>query len=475
MDLLRLQPSEALAALETSAAEGLSQEEAERRLAREGPNTLVGPPQASLAAKLLEQCTHFLALLLWLAAVLAFLAEVLRPGEGMATLGWTIVGVIAVNAVFSFVQEYKAERALSALRRLLPHQAWVIRSGRMQQVARDVLVPGDLLLLEEGEQVPADARLISATGLRIDLSALTGEAIPKRRSLEPGEGATVLEQSHLVFAGTTVVSGRGRALVYATGMRTEFGKIAGLTTGVARTLSPLQREIAHVTHVIAALSLAMGLAFFTIGIWVGLGFWASSVLAVGMLVANVPEGLLPTVTLALAIGSQRMAQRRALIKHLTSVETLGAATVICTDKTGTLTENRMRLERLYVNRVEVEARDGLLRVRGRTPSTVKPEEVAPLVEAMIHCNNAKRIRRPDGRLTVLGDPTEAALVEFAMEHGLFRGEPSPRLKELPFDADRKRMSTLHWREGGLVAYVKGAPETVLPLCRRVRSMGRAKS
>jgi sodium/potassium-transporting ATPase subunit alpha len=446
---------------------GLSPEEAQQRLSRYGPNVLEESNRHSLIRGFLQQFTHFLALLLLIAAALAFTAEFMKPGEGMATLGWAILGVIVINAVFAFFQEYKAERAVHALHRLLPARAWVLRSNQPQDVSRNEIVPGDVLLIEEGEQIPADARLTEAAGMRVDLSSLTGESQPKRRTAEPVADGHLLDIPNLVFAGSPVLSGRGRAVVFATGMQTEFGKIARLSTSVVTGLSPLQKEIAKVTHVVAILSLAMGGIFFVIGVSMGLGFWISAIFGIGIIVANVPEGLLPTVTLALALGSQRMAKRQALIKQLTSVETLGCTTVICTDKTGTLTENRMRVARFYVDHLDIEVRESSLVIAGRLTNAIEAEEYAPLFEAIIHCHNAKRVRQTDGRPTITGDPTEVALVEFAQDHGLLHHEPLPRMGELPFDADRKRMSTLHWREGRLTAYMKGAPESLVPLCNQM--------
>lgn len=470
MDIARLEIKEALKAL-GSRPTGLSPEEANLRLLRDGPNSLQEVRGPSLFLRFLRQFTHFLALLLWVAAGLSFLAEFFQPGQGMATLGWAILGVILINACFSFIQEYKAERAVQALRRLLPAMAWVLRSGQPQEVPRRDLVSGDLLLLEEGEQVPADARLIEAVGLRLDNSSLTGEAKPKRHRAEAVTDAdrNPLEAANLVFAGTTILSGRGRAVVYATGIRTEFGKIAQMTTMVESGMSPLQREIVRVTHVVAILSIAMGLAFFVIGWSMGLGIWVSAIFGIGIIVANVPEGLLPTVTLALAMGSQRMAKRKALIKQLTSVETLGCTTVICTDKTGTLTMNRMEVERLYVNGGEVEVREGQLLLQGRACQVSEQESLRLLCLASALCNNARLVRRGDGPgslTTVQGDPTEVALLTFAQQYGPADQNHHARMGELPFDADRKRMSTLHWMEGKLVAFVKGAPEVIIALCSR---------
>ena len=447
-----------------SSPAGLSSEEAQRRLTYCGPNALAEPNHWSAVRGFIRHFTHFLAILLWIAAGLAFTADMLKPGGGMATLGWAIVGVIVINAVFAFIQEYKAERAVQALRLLLPDKAWVTRGGQSLQIARLEIVPGDVLLLEEGERVPADARLIETTGMRVDNAALTGESVPKRRTAEAVEDGHWLDMPNLVFAGTTILSGHGRAVVFSTGMRTEFGKIANLTTTVEAGLSPLQKEIIKVTRILAAISIGMGATFFTIGLWAGMSFWISAIFGIGIIIANVPEGLLPTVTLALAMSSLRMAKRNALVKHLPSVESLGCTTVICTDKTGTLTQNRMKVDRFYADGLVIESREGCFFTRGRLVSTNEAERWQPFFDALLHCHNAKRVRHLDGRFVVTGDPTEVALLEFTIEHGLAHKPPLRRMGELAFDADRKRMSTLHWFEGKLIAFTKGAPESVLPLC-----------
>ena len=471
MSIWELTAAEVFKTLETSPA-GLSLGETQARYAQYGPNSLQTPRRFSVVREFVRQFTHFLAILLWIAAGLSFLAEWLQPEAGVAMMGWTIIGVIVINAVFAFFQEYRTERALRTLQRFLPSQSWILRLGPPQQVPREQLVPGDVLLLEEGEQVPADARLVETAEMRVDNSSLTGESLPARRTAEPVLDGHALDVSNLVFAGTTILSGRGRAVVYATGMRTEFGKIAHLSTAVERAPSPLQKEITRLSHVVGLISLAMGLLFFAIGLSKGLGLWISAIFGIGLIAANVPEGLLPTVTFALALAGQRMAKRKALIKQLTSVETLGCTTVICTDKTGTLTENRMRVNRLYVDGIEIESREGSLLLRGHLLGSEEMNQWRPLLDAMTLCNNAKRVRRPDGRVAATGNPTEVALIEFARDHGLLHQDPTPRMGELPFDSDRKRMSTLHWVGGRLMAYVKGAPEFVLPLCTQQLVHGR---
>ena len=469
-DINRLSADEVLKRLETGLG-GLTSDEALRRVNEFGPNVLAEPVRYSVLRGLSRHFTHFLAILLWIAAGLSFAADVMKPGEGMATLGWAILGVIVINAVFAFLQEYKAERAVQALHRLLPNTSWVSRGGQPMQMARSEIVPGDVLILEEGERVPADARLIEATGMRVDNAALTGESKPKRRIAEAVDDGHWLDLPNVVFAGTTILSGHGRAVVFAVGMRTEFGKIANLATTVETGVSPLQQEIAKVTRIIAAISLAMGALFFVVGLWAGLGFWISAIFGIGIIVANVPEGLLPTVTLALAMSSQRMAKRKALVKHLASVETLGCTTVICTDKTGTLTENRMKVDRFYAGGMEIESRESQLFTEGRLIGTGEAEQWRSFFDALLHCHNAKRVRSSEGRFIVTGDPTEVALVDFAYGHGLDHHPPLRRMAELAFDADRKRMSTLHWSEGQLVAFTKGAPESVLAICSRIQLHG----
>ncbi len=473
LELSRIPLAEVLKALGT-AADGLPQKEARRRLEQYGPNSLKERTGLPLTRRFLRQFTHFLAILLFIAAGLSFLADRLKPGEGMAMLGWVILGVIVINTLFSFVQEYRAERAVHALRRLLPATVWVLRAGQPQQISRQEVVPGDILLLEEGEQVPADARLLEVNGMRVDNSSLTGEATPKGRTMETRVVANALDATNLVFAGTTILSGHGRAVVYATGMNTEFGQIARMATYVETGQSPLQREIVRVTRVVAGLSFLMGAILFVVGEETGMGFWVSAIFAIGIIVGNVPEGLLPTVTLALAMASQRMARRKAIIKQLTAVETLGCTTVICTDKTGTLTENRMRVERLYLEGDAVEVQENRLVKHSDGSPVPDITHWQSLFRAMALCNTAKLVRRAGVGRTITGDPTEVALVEFARQYGTresLHPEVFRKMGELPFDAERKRMSTIHWVRGNLMVYLKGAPELVLPLCSHAQHQG----
>ncbi|MHB0917558.1 MAG: HAD-IC family P-type ATPase, partial [Thiobacillus sp.] len=340
MHIQSLTPEQSLASLHT-AITGLTATEAQRRLAEFGPNLVEEVGHERLLLRFAREFTHFFAIILWVGAALAFLAEYFDPGQGMVRLGAAIVGVILINGAFSFWQEYRAERAVAALRLLLPQQVMVSRDGEIVEILATDLVPGDIVLLEEGDFVPADCRLIEAFGLRLNTATITGESLPKARNADPHPEVSPLLAKNIVLAGTSVVSGQARGVVVATGMRTEFGKIAHLTQTAGTATSPLQREIVRLSRIVAFLATGIGGVFFLIGQALGLPFWENLLFTIGIIVANVPEGLLPTVTLSLAMATQRMAKRNALVRHLPAVEALGSTTVILSDKTGTLTQNRM--------------------------------------------------------------------------------------------------------------------------------------
>jgi calcium-translocating P-type ATPase len=463
MRITRLNPAAAIVSLRSDPA-GLSQAEARRRLAEYGLNRVEEFAREPLWLRGARQFTHFFALILLVAAALAALAEAHDPGQGMAALGWAIVGVVIVNGAFSFWQEYRAERAVEALKALLPHQATVRRDGVAVQVETGLLVPGDLILLQEGDDVPADCRLIEAHGVRVNNATVTGESLPKSRYPEPADEDDVLKSRNVLLAGTSVVAGSAVALVFATGMHTEFGRIARLTQAAEEAPSPLQQEISRLSRIIAVLATLLGVTFFAIGHALGLGFWANFLFAIGIIVANVPEGLLPTVTLALAMATQRMARRNALIRHLPAAEALGSATVIVTDKTGTLTENRMRAVRAHFAGGGFDL---------ASLSSGAAAARAPFFDIARHCHGLRKVER-NGSYELAGDPMEVALTEMA-EHADPGGASRARMDELPFDADRKRMSTVHEATPERVLYCKGALEQVLPLCTHVMLPGPAGS
>lgn len=439
--------AEAMLAALGSSAQGLGEQEAARRQQEFGANRVETEARTPLWRSLLNEFSHFFALILWLAAGLAFLAEYLDPGTGMAKLGLAIVGVILINGFFSFWQAYRAEKALDALRSLLPQNVNVLRDGSVTRIGTERLVPGDVVLLAEGDRVPADCRILESAGVRVNLSTLTGEAQPLSRDANADtEVATNrLAARNLLLAGSLLVAGECKAVVYATGMRTEFGLIAHLTQTSGETESPLQREIRRVSRLVALLALGLGLLFFAVGHAIGLPFWANLMFAIGIIVANVPEGLLPTVTLSLALATQRMARRNALVRHLPAVETLGAASIILTDKTGTLTENRMTVRELYVS--------GQHRLGARHWPRGGDLQLRAVAR---FCHS---LRFTDGEPN--GDPMEIALWQFAGP----MPQQGQRSSEIPFDGERKRMSVVtRSADGSGMLWCKGAPETVLPLC-----------
>jgi magnesium-transporting ATPase (P-type) len=427
----------------------LRSEDAAALLTEVGLNILEEPRRPSHVRRFAANLVHLFALLLWLGAALALVG-------GLPELSVAIVVVILVNAVFAFVQEYRAERASEALRHVLPQTAHVRRDGEERVIPAEQLVPGDVLVLAPGNRISADAKLVTRHELRVDQSTLTGESRP----VEPEE---------LVHAGTHVVRGTAEAVVTTTGMSTEFGRIAELAQRTRHESSPLERELRRVTRLVALVSFGLGSLFFIVAGFLGMGLQERFVFAVGVTVANVPEGLLPTVTLALALGTQRMARRNALVRRLSSVETLGETTVICTDKTGTLTENEMTVERLWLpDRGWFDVEGAGYEPFGRFLQDGRVADTRPfreLLRCALLCNDARLVPGAAG-VEVVGDPTEAALVTVAEKGGLRHEQEAarfPRVGEIPFDSSRKLMTTVHLEGGARVAYAKGAPEVLVPL------------
>lgn len=456
MQIHQLEPAEAVASLQSTAT-GLACAEVERRLQEYGPNGVEAAPRLPAWWRLAREFGSFFSLILWLAAALAFLAAWHSPDLATVQVGFAITVVILVSGLFSFWQESRVERTLLALRQLLPQQAQVLRGGEVAVVGAEGLVPGDIVLLTAGDTIPADCRLIEAFAVRVSNAAVTGEAMPQVRDAAASPTAEPIDSRNVVLAGTSMVSGRARAIVFATGARTEFGRIARLAQSADTEVSPLRLQIAHLSRVTAVLAVTIGLAFFGIGWLVGIPSSKAFVFAIGTIVAMVPEGLLPTLTLALALATQRMARRRVLIRYLPAVEALGSTTVICTDKTGTLTQGRMTVRSLFLG-------DGTATPAelARQPGRLERFEPFFLTARLCHdLTESAGASRPALR----GDAMEVALVEMALQ--LRPGLAAlPRLDEIPFEADRMRLSTLHRGADGRVLYCKGAPESVLPLCRR---------
>ncbi|MGW7007637.1 cation-translocating P-type ATPase [Streptomyces sp. NPDC054933] len=441
-----------------SSPDGLSSREAKRRLTVYGPNTLVRRGGWRWPGELARQFTHPLALVLALAAVLA-------GATGATRLTVAIAVVIMLNAVFAFVQEMQAERAVEALAAFLPDRARVIRDGKQQEVVAKDLVPGDLLVLEEGERVCADARL-SQGSLEVDLSTLTGESVPVYRTADlPDTDGPLLYSRDVVFSGTACTGGQARAVVTATGMHTELGRVAALSQRIQRDESPLEHQVKRVAWLIAAVGLGVAVAFVPLGLLAGLAVGAAISFAVGLLVANVPEGLLPTITLALAVGVRDLARRGAVVKRLSAVETLGSTTVICTDKTGTLTENRMRVTRLWTLTATCEP-DTDNACTDHVPACLRA-----LTRSAALCTTATLAPGPDQ--PPHGDPTEIALLEATARLGqpLDTAERDQNRRTLfHFEPRLKLMSTIDQPDQnrpGWTAHTKGAPEEVLAHSRHI--------
>lgn len=443
---------EVMRLLRTSAA-GLTEREAARRLIIDGPNELVRRGSSGRFRALARQFTHPLALLLIAAAALSLVNH-------SVLLAVAIGAVVILNAFVAFTQEIQAENAVEALAAFLPDRARVLRDGVRCDIEARQLVPGDVLLVEEGDRICADARLVEGS-IDVDLSMLNGESTSATRSAEPADASVpLLEARDLLFSGTTCTGGEASAIVTRTGMRTELGRIAALSEQTTQEPSPLERQVKRVAWLIGLVAMGAAVAFLPLGAAAGLTFGAAVSFSIGLLVANVPEGLLPTITLALAVGVRDLAQRGAVVKRLAAVETLGSTTVICTDKTGTLTENRMRVVKMWSG-------DGAFDVGDADLVTIASNVLQAAIETGAMCTTAEL--GSDGNAP-LGDPTELALLRLARSIGREVApdeRTSSRRVLFHFDTRRKRMSTLNERDGELVLSLKGAPESVLPLCRSI--------
>jgi sodium/potassium-transporting ATPase subunit alpha len=454
MKIHQLSVADALVSVQAT-EQGLSPAQVQHRQREFGLNRMAHARRRSWLRALLKEFVHFFSIVLWLAALLAFIAEWKSPGQGMARLGYALILVILVSGLFSFWQEYRAERALSALRRLLPQQAQVLRDGSVLRVATEALVPGDIVLFAEGDRVPADCRVIEAFSLQVNNAPLTGESTAEARDAQPSGAEDWLYAGNIVLTGTAIMSGKGRGVVFATGMHTEFGRIAHLTQASGAETSPLRREVAHLSRSVLILALGIGVIFFCLGMVLGMPFWSDFIFTIGLIVAMVPEGLLPTLTLSLVLATQRMARRQVLIRHLPSVEALGSTTVICTDKTGTLTQNRMTVTALWLDgSLYGDLEQGL-------PVGIAQAN-APFFQVAGLCHDLQQTG-PCESLTYLGDPMEQALFQLVNRIAPTTC-PVARLHELPFNAERMRMSVVYAMADGPRLLCKGALEKVLPLC-----------
>ena len=439
--------------------EGLSNKEISKRRKEFGPNVIEPKKEKNYVKEYFLQYVQFFPILLEIAGVLAFVAQYYQPGQGNDVLGYAIFGAVFINASFTFWQNFKADKAMEALLKLMPTIVKVKREGGTLEVDASELVPGDLIVLEEGDKIAADAVLLQANELYVNVSSLNGESRPSKRALSCGGAKRSLDAKNMVYAGTSVVNGSGAGVVVAISMATEFGKIATLTGNIEKGLTPLEKEIISMTKILTILALSAGVIFFLLGYFSGKGALVAAIFALSLIVANVPEGLLPTITLSLSLASQRMAKRNALIKNLASVQTLGSVTTICTDKTGTLTKNEMSLKEIYLSSGEiVEVSGGGYDLSGEFSFSNENENSRKHLGNLLK-SGAFNCRASVQEGKTLGDPTELAIVAASKKFGV--NAAFEKLKENPFSGERKMMSTFGKLDNQEILFVKGAPEVVL--------------
>ena len=473
----RLPAEEVFSTLEAS-ARGLNTSEAARRLSQVGPNELATRQKKPAWTLFLEQFRSFLLIILVVAAVVSGVLAVM--GEGDLWDPVLILVIVLFAAVFGFVQEYRSEQALEALQKMAAPTALALRDGEPKEIPARELVPGDVILLQVGDRIPADARIIEQMNLKTDEAPLTGESVAVEKTLEAiPEEAQVADRTNTVYTGTTVVYGRGKAVVTATGMATEFGRIAGMLESVKPPPTPLQVGLNKVGRILGIACLGICAVVAGAGLAVGMfeGILGAFIWGVSLAVAAVPEALPAVVTIALAVGVQRMAKRHALVRHLPAVETLGCTTFICSDKTGTLTQNEMTVKKVFaggrpidVSGVGYEPK-GEFHVGGKAFDPRQDPHVQRLLTASALCNDA-HLQSSDGKWQIQGDPTEGALVVLAAKAGFKQEELDNRylrINEVPFSSERKRMTTLHETPEGTIAYSKGAPEEIVGQCNWIYS------
>ncbi len=469
----RLEARAVLAALDVSPP-GLSAAQAQERLAHFGPNRLIPPKKISPRAILLRQFKNLLIVILIAATLISFFL-----GERLDA--YVILAIILACVFLGFIQEYRAEEAAVALQKLAAPAATVLRDGKEEVIEAAEVAPGDILVLAAGDRVAADGRLLEAIDLKIDEALLTGESIPvhKTTAPDPRPHLAIADQKNMVFGGTVVTYGRGQAVVTATGMDSEFGRIARFLGEMPQGKTPLEKRMATIGKALTVICLGISAGATLFGILKGNHWLAMLIWGISLAVAAVPEALPAVVTGALAIGTTRMARRRAIVKRLPAVEAMGCTTVICTDKTGTLTKNEMTVRRLYMDGRKLEV-SGL----GYEPYGIfsqNGQEVLPGQDQVLQvtsrlgllCNDARLIQATTG-WTIQGDPTEGALVVMASKGGLeaaILAQEYPRVAEVPFSSERRRMTTLHKSPGGILVCTKGSPEGLLSRCSRILTGG----
>ncbi|HLC09045.1 MAG TPA: HAD-IC family P-type ATPase, partial [Methyloceanibacter sp.] len=468
------QTGNVLAVLKTG-PDGLTAQEAESRKQRFGPNRLAAAPKRSEILHFLSQFNNVLIYVLLAAAGLAL-------AIGHIADALVVLAVVLLNAVIGYVQEGRAAKALDAIRGMIDPRATVIRDGRRTTIAAESIVPGDLVLLEPGDRVPADLRLIRVRNLRTDEAALTGESVPVDKAVEPAPAdAPLSDRTSMAFSGTFVASGNGTGIAVATGAASQLGRISTLVGAIETLTTPLVRQMNDLARKLTVIILAASVAVFAFAVLVRGYHWQEAFMVmIGLVVAAIPEGLPAVMTITLAIGVQRMAARNAIVRYLPAVETLGSVSVICSDKTGTLTRNEMTVRTVLTTEGQFDVSGAGYRPKGEFEVHGKLIESAAypiLVEAAraaILCNDAE-LRTTDGIWIVHGDPMEGALVSFGVKAGHDAGllrKQFPRTDEIPFDTQHQFMATLHHshEDGIAFAYIKGAPERLLEMCSRQRGL-----
>ena len=455
---------------ELSASEnGLTDEEAKNRLGKYGPNEIKEKKRISPLKIFISQFKSFIIAILIAAVVVSLLI-----GETVDAV--VIAAILLLNAVLGFIQEYKAEKAIEALKKMASLKAKVIRNNEEKLIDAAELVPGDIIFLEVGMKVPADSRLIQIVNLQTQEAALTGESLPVKKEPEAlPEKPPVADRKNMVFSGTIITAGRGKAVVVETGMNSEIGKIAEMIQTAEEKMTPLQVKLAQLGQLLGIATIAICIVVFLIGIFTGKNILTMFIAAVSLAVAAIPEGLPAVVTISLALGVQRMIKRHALIRRLPSVETLGSTTVICSDKTGTLTCNEMTVKKLFVNNKAIEVAGEGYSKEGSfyyEQNKIDSKDFSLLLKIGALCNDAKLNEKEP-----LGDPTEISLIVSAHKAGLIKDELEeryPRIGEIGFSSERKRMSTYHKEDGKKIVYCKGAPDVILHLCDRININGEVK-
>lgn len=446
-----------------SSADGLSDTEAAERLEKYGPNELEEGRKRSIAKMFLEQFANFMVIVLIAAAIVS------AAVAGELTDAAIILFVVVMNAVLGVIQESKAEKALAALKKMSSPHVKVKRGGNVRRIRTEELVPGDIVLIEAGDVVPADMRILESASLKIEEAALTGESMPVEKITEPleDEDLVIGDRRNMAYAGSSVTYGRGTGIVVNTGMNTEVGKIAGHLATFEASKTPLQVKLAEMSRIISAGVLLICVVIFVAGLLQGRETLDMFMTSVSLAVAAIPEGLVAVVTIVLAIGVQKMAEENAIIRKLSAVETLGSTQIICTDKTGTLTKNRMTVKKVYVNEKLTDA----------DRADINSPDFRLFAEAILVCNDS-RLERKENETIFIGDPTETALVDYGIIMGFHpedTGRKYPRVAEIPFDSGRKLMTTVHRTGSGYISVTKGAPDVLAGRCTHILANGETRA